>query len=85
MDKEKIMTFLVNRISSLSGLPISKIDVNRDFTEYGIDSVSEISLIGELNDLLKTDLDLQILLDFPTIESIATYLENHVKNQTKHP
>ncbi|BAB74377.1 AMP-binding protein [Anabaena sp. FACHB-709] len=72
----EIQTWLKTWISQKLRQPISTIDVNRAFAEYGMDSVTAIELTQDLQEWLKISqpLDATIAWNFPTINALANYL-----------
>jgi len=75
MDKEKIASWLHERLSRAMDIPMNEIDRGTAFSDYGLDSATGIALIGELNELFHITLDPGILWDFPTITALSEYLE----------
>lgn len=75
MDKEKIASWLHERLSRVMDIPIDEIDRGTAFSDYGLDSATGIALIGDLNEFLRVTLDPGMLWDFPTITELSEYLE----------
>ncbi|WP_339459781.1 AMP-binding protein [Nodularia spumigena] len=71
-----IQNWLKTWISQKLHQPISTIDVNKAFADYGIDSVTAIELTQDLQEWLKISqpLDVTIAWNFPTINALANYL-----------
>jgi phthiocerol/phenolphthiocerol synthesis type-I polyketide synthase C len=65
---------LVSLLSSFIGLPESKIDITRPFSDYGLDSKSLIGLSGELSDIIGRSLQPRVLYDYPSIELLVSFL-----------
>lgn len=72
----EIQTWLKNWISQKLQQPISTIDVNKAFADYGMDSVTAVELTQDLQEWLKISqpLDATIAWNFPTITALANYL-----------
>lgn len=72
----EIQNWLKNWISQKLRQPISTIDVNKAFADYGMDSVTAIELTQDLQEWLNTSqpLDATIAWNFPTINALANYL-----------
>ncbi|UKP00618.1 AMP-binding protein [Nostoc sp. UHCC 0870] len=72
----EIQTWLKTWISQKLRQPISTIDVNKAFADYGMDSVTAIELTQDLQEWLNTSqpLDATIAWNFPTINALANYL-----------
>ncbi len=47
------------------------------FSHYGIDSVSAVLLVGDLEDYLQRELSPDLLWTYPTVRSLAAHLENN--------
>lgn len=72
----EIQNWLKNWISQKLRQPISTIDVNKAFADYGMDSVTAIELTQDLQEWLNISqpLDVTIAWNFPTINALANYL-----------
>ncbi|MDJ0555507.1 MAG: aminotransferase class I/II-fold pyridoxal phosphate-dependent enzyme [Microcoleaceae cyanobacterium MO_207.B10] len=71
---ETIKSWLVSQLAERLELNIHEIDIERDFTDYGLNSIEVVNLSGELENLLGRRLPPTLLLDYPTIEALAEYL-----------
>lgn len=60
------------------------IDIDTSFADYGIDSVTAVELAQDLEEWLqsqlKSSLEVTILWNFPTIRSLANYLNKEISN-----
>jgi acyl-CoA synthetase (AMP-forming)/AMP-acid ligase II/alkylation response protein AidB-like acyl-CoA dehydrogenase/acyl carrier protein len=72
----EIQNWLKNWIAEKLRQPISTIDVNKAFADYGMDSVTAVELTQDLQDWLNISqpLDVTIAWNFPTINALANYL-----------
>ena len=70
----RIESWLIAKIAAKLGLDSRKIDVNEPLINYGLDSVAAVTLSGELADWLERKISPTIVYDYPTIESLASYL-----------
>ncbi len=59
-------------------LRIESIDPDKLLTQYGLDSISALTVAGELEDMLGVELPPTLLWDCPTVNQIADYLGNLV-------
>ena len=75
MDREELAIWLKKKLSKQLNIPENSIDRNASFSDYGLDSAVQISLIDELNKLLDLDLDPEVLLDYSSIEALSSYIE----------
>ena len=57
------------------GVPTTSLTVRTPFYELGLDSVSGIRLLGVLEEHLGMELDPMLLLDYPSIETLAARLD----------
>jgi acyl carrier protein len=73
---ESIESWLVSKISALSGIRYEDIDTGEAFSYYGLDSVAAVSLSGELQDWLGRRLSPTLVYDYPTIDSLARHLSS---------
>jgi 8-amino-7-oxononanoate synthase len=71
---EAIEGWLIDKIAEMLTLEPNQIDVQQDFSEYGLDSVEAINLSGELENYLGRRLSPTLLWDYPNIETLAQYL-----------
>lgn len=55
----------------------SRIETGKRFPDYGIDSILLAQVLRSMNQWLATDLDLSVLLEHSTIESLAAWLVNN--------
>ena len=54
----------------------SRIDPRRSFADHGVDSLAAVEFAKALADKVGLSLDETLLWNFPTIDSLLTYLEN---------
>jgi acyl carrier protein len=71
---ETIQTWLVNQLAKQLSLSAQSIKVEEPLTRYGLDSIDSVTIVGDMEDWLGTDLPSTLLWDYPTIEKAATYL-----------
>jgi acyl carrier protein len=69
-----IETWLVNQLAKQLSLSAQSIKVEEPLTRYGLDSIDSVTIVGDMEDWLGTDLPSTLLWDYPTIEKAATYL-----------
>ena len=77
---EEIQNWLLNKISSQLNLKPSDIEITNELATYGLDSMDAVMISGELEDALEIELASTVLWDYPTIESLSTYLYNTVNS-----
>ncbi|NET24437.1 aminotransferase class I/II-fold pyridoxal phosphate-dependent enzyme [Okeania sp. SIO1I7] len=79
---ETIKSWLVSQLAERLELDIHEIDIERDFIDYGLNSIEVVNLSGELENLLGRRLPPTLLLDYPTIEALAEYLVEDTTQDT---
>ena len=78
---KSIHLWLVHWLSDRLNISPAKIDRQKSFADYGIDSVMAVELAQDLEDWLGsgTPLDVTVAWNFPTIDALAEYLSgNHL-------
>lgn len=71
---EAIQTWMVNQIAKQLSIPASNIKVEEPLTRYGLDSIDSVTIVGDLEEWLDTDLPSTLLWDYPSIAKAARYL-----------
>jgi 8-amino-7-oxononanoate synthase len=71
-------TWLANKLAEVLQTSAGDLDLDRDFADYGLDSVEAVNLSGELENFLGKRLSPTLLWDYPTIASLAEYLEGNI-------
>ncbi|WP_062985649.1 acyl carrier protein [Nocardia anaemiae] len=66
--------WLVTRVADYTDRAPHEVDPTVPLAELGMDSVSAVSLCGEIEDRWPLDLDPTIVFEYPTIADIADYL-----------
>ncbi|MFE9324763.1 acyl carrier protein [Nocardia sp. NPDC052278] len=66
--------WLVTRIADYTNRAPHQVDPAVPLAELGLDSVSAVSLCGEIEDRWELDLDPTMVFDYPTITDIAEFL-----------
>ncbi len=72
----KIKNWLVFHLSTSLELDPQSINVDQDFTEYGLNSIEMVNISGELEEYLGCRLDPTLVLDYPNIQALSDYLAN---------
>ncbi|NEQ38279.1 MAG: aminotransferase class I/II-fold pyridoxal phosphate-dependent enzyme [Okeania sp. SIO3I5] len=81
--RDNIKSWLVSQLAERLEVDTNEIDIERDFTDYGLNSIEVVNLSGELENLLGRRLPPTLLLDYPTIESLAEYLVEDTSEDTR--
>lgn len=69
-----IQDWMVERLASHLRVDTSQIDVRQGFSTFGLDSVSMVGMVGDLEIWLGRGLSPTLAWDYPTIESLARHL-----------
>ena len=82
MSKEEIINWIREYISNMLRIPQSRIRNDVSIVRYGMDSLTVAGLLGDLSELLQSDLDIEEFESYPTIEGLAEKVcllmkENH--------
>jgi 8-amino-7-oxononanoate synthase len=72
----EITNWLIDQLGERLDMPVSEIDIHKDFTEYGLNSIEAVNLSGNLENFLGRRLDPTLLWDYPNIHALALYLAN---------
>jgi acyl carrier protein len=73
--REEIARWLSEYLAFLLEEKPEAIDVQRSFDRYGIDSATAVSLIADLEDWMKLELDPTLVYEYPTIDELSTALD----------
>ncbi|WED42066.1 type I polyketide synthase [Legionella cardiaca] len=76
-----IIPWIKQWVSDHTQTPVTKIDINKAFAEYGMSSVELVAMIGDLEKLLRQPLDPWLVWEFPTIGSLSQRLRAEVRPQ----
>ncbi|HHP7229565.1 MAG TPA: aminotransferase class I/II-fold pyridoxal phosphate-dependent enzyme [Xenococcaceae cyanobacterium] len=72
--RESLEGWLIDKVAELLAIKPHEINVEQDFSEYGLDSAEAVNLSGELESYLNCRLSPTLLWDYPSIETLAEYL-----------
>lgn len=72
----EIETWLVGKLATYLKINPDDIDIEEPFAHYKLDSSVAVSLTGKLADWLGRELEPTLFWEYPTIESVAQYLES---------
>ncbi|WP_186762922.1 SDR family NAD(P)-dependent oxidoreductase [Lentzea tibetensis] len=69
-----LVGLLADRVSRLLDVPADEIEGAVDLSEYGFDSISLVDFVGVLNDEFGLNLVPTLLIEHPTLDSLAAHL-----------
>ncbi|MGZ5053293.1 MAG: methyltransferase, partial [Methylobacter sp.] len=72
--EQRLLDIVLKSVETASGIAAEEIDEDRPFSEYGIDSITGIELINELNQTLSVFLSKTALFDYTTVAALAAYI-----------
>jgi acyl carrier protein len=70
----QIRNWLIERIAYYLERPVDDIDPAVPLAESGIDSVSAVSLCGDVEDRFEINADPTMVFDYPTVADIAAFI-----------
>ena len=71
---EAIQAWLVDHLAALLECKPEEINVQTDFTDYGLNSIEVVNISGELETFLGQRLDPMLVLEYPNIQVLSEYL-----------
>jgi len=74
LSKHAIQNMLVEKLAVAMKVDPSKVDVKEPFSEYALDSVAALRVVGQLEETLGRQLEPTLLYDYPDIESLSEHL-----------
>lgn len=75
---EAIQDWLIAHLAESLGVDRTQIDSKEPFSEYGLDSLAALGLVGDLEAWLGLRLDETMVWDYPTIEDLTQHLASRV-------
>jgi acyl carrier protein len=78
-DSDQIQQWLVSNIAQTIEVNPLELDVREPFTSFGLTSLDELGLSGDLENWLGIKIPPTITWDYPTIVSLSVYLADKVK------
>jgi acyl carrier protein len=73
-DLHTIEQFISSKIASTLKINPAEIDVLQPFEAYGIDSITAVRMVGELEDFLDVELPTSLLWDYDSIHKLSEHL-----------
>jgi acyl carrier protein len=77
-DPAELRAWFRARLAEEVGLPVGSIDPAEPMAAYGLDSVSAITLLTEVEERLGCEIDPNALWEFPTVDSFASLLAREI-------
>jgi acyl carrier protein len=79
-NRADLETWMSGFLAGRLGLPTAEIDRQALMTDYGMDSVTAISMLEELSKVVGFEIDPDVVRDCPTVSALA----GHVHEQAAH-
>ena len=73
-DLAPVIDWLARRVADHTERPVRDVDPHLPLAELGIESVSAVSLCGEIEDRWDLELDPTVVFDYPTIAELAVFV-----------
>lgn len=81
--KEEIQAWLISALSQALNKDKANIDVNTNFTDIGLDSVTIVEITGNLEDWLGIPVVTTVFWDHKNIAQVTDYLSDTLKTNKK--
>ncbi|WP_217557309.1 SDR family NAD(P)-dependent oxidoreductase [Paenibacillus sp. GbtcB18] len=75
-----ISTVMLNILSQSLSMSIDRIDPNKPFADYGVDSIVGINIVKKMNQSLSIPLDTTILFDYTSVNQLSRYIGKKYKD-----
>ncbi|MBE9144075.1 thioester reductase domain-containing protein [Planktothrix mougeotii LEGE 06226] len=81
---QSIQDWIANWLAGKLKVTVEKININQSFSDYGLDSVTAIELLHDLNQWLASPLELETYLiwQFSTIAQLANYIAEQLEKKS---
>ena len=66
--------YISNKIAKILKVDPEEIDLEKAFADYGIDSITAIRMVGELEDYLDIELPSSLLWEYNSVRKLSEYL-----------
>ncbi|WNJ19783.1 acyl carrier protein [Pontibacter sp. G13] len=81
--REELIQWMIDHVAEETRMPKDKIETDKPFARYNLESIAAVSLTADLEDLLGTNLSPTLFWDFPSIEGVVNYLLKNVVNKSQ--
>lgn len=79
VSRKSIEDKVVEIVMEVLGIKKDEIQLDKQFIDYGVDSINGLSLVEMINDELDVTIKTTSLFDYPNIETMSSYLFEQVK------
>jgi len=70
----QISDWISDKFSLIFNIPSEQIDIHKNLSDYGLDSINAIAVTGELEEVFEIELPASLLWNYNTISKIAEYI-----------
>ena len=79
-NKNKIKETIMSILSNVLHMEADEINENLNFSDMGVDSISGVEIVRDINKNFNINVDAVILYDYPTIEELVGYIKEIINN-----
>lgn len=79
----RIVETILRKLTETLHIKEQLIDPERPFTDYGLDSITGVQFIQQLNEHLRIDLDTTCLFDYSSVHGLAGYIVTQYNEQLR--
>ena len=76
--QSEIIEFIKKRIAEEQGIPADEIEIDVEFINLGLDSISAVFVLEDIEKFLEIEINPIRLWDYPTIQSLSDFLVNEL-------
>jgi len=81
VEESEVQATILEILNRLLHLPKEKVDLDASFSALGVDSISAVEIMRDINRTFHCQLDTVMIYDHPTVEKLAAF----VKSQCRRP
>ena len=81
LNTSELRDWIAEQIAAALGIAAAEVDADREFSEFGIDSLAAFTLTGDLSDKLGREFPATLFWEYPTISKLCAHLTDS-DNQT---
>ena len=79
MKTDDLRSWLIDKVSMYCNRAINEVDPDTNFSDYGLDSVYSLAIIGDIEALLGTSIDPTAIWDHATINKLIEFIQTEGK------
>lgn len=80
---EEVLTWLTPKFADWLEVPVEELESGRPISNYGLDSISAVTITVQLEEELGIELETALLWKRPTLESLAEHLTERLNAEGK--